>query len=289
MDVIELLESKVADSHSFPDVIHIVAERLAADVKPFFLEGLRRISGVVIARPFTSYGWLLAIYEALGMTRGGALIVYYNSRNPRWTASTLIHEVIHIALGVEREIIFNAMADEVLAYVASFKSGFQDIYLNGIRQGVELLSHCINPYSEREILDIIVPRLLAHRLVAYNYARLVETLLHKPEAALSLWMSTNLREEEVQALAVALEGASVGSDIGLPKPKCSTVSNPAYDSSAYMLEEVDKNFLEMKRILDMAARNADRTHEILKPWWSELGKIRDELEAYLYLQGRPEA
>lgn len=100
MGLLEYLKLRIAGEGEFRDVALLVSNNLAYDVEPVFLQGLRKVGRVVLARSFTRHGWLLAIHHAIGMVEGETLIIYYNAEDPRWTASTLIHEVIHIALDI---------------------------------------------------------------------------------------------------------------------------------------------------------------------------------------------
>ena len=285
MSLPEHLESKIVDSRSFRDVIRLVSEGLADDVKPLFLKGLDRISKIVIAKAFTKYGWLLAIYNALGKVEGDTLIIYYNREEPRWTASTLIHEVIHIALDINRENSLDTIVDEALAYVASFKSGFHDLYLKGIKQAIEILSSCTNPYEDHELVNIVIPRILAHRLTRYNYTYFVKQLIEKPKAVFDLWLKTNPEKNDIQALATALKIVRIDVESSLLEIGCREEPSILDNTSrySYEFEGVDKDFLRMIELLSKAARNRQKAYEILKPWWDELKEIEYELDAYLYM------
>ena len=118
MDVLEHLRSKIAGREA-GDIALPVSNNLSSDVKPFFLQGLERIGKVVPAKPYTRHGWLQAIYQAIGEVRGDTLIIYYNAEDPRWIASTLIHEVIHIALDISQADTLNTLVDEAPAHTAS--------------------------------------------------------------------------------------------------------------------------------------------------------------------------
>ena len=283
MDILEHLESKITDKGEFRDIALLISNNLASDVKPFFLQGLERIGKVVLAKPYTRYGWLLAIYHAIGKVEGDTLIIYYNAEDPRWTASTLIHEAIHIALDISHTDTLNALVDEALAYTASFKSGFHNLYLKGIRQAIELLSSCRNPYEEHELAGLVIPRILAHRLIEYDYTDLTEQATEEPRAIFRLWLETSPSEEEVQALAAALTVSGINPGIPALETPCKEAISTAEgtDTHSYEFEGVDKDFLEMIRLLNEAAKNRHKAYEILKPWWNELKEIKHELEAYL--------
>ena len=285
MSLPEHLESKIVDSQSFRDVLHLVSRGLANDVKPFFLRGLDRISRIVLAKAFTKYGWLLAIYNALGKVEGDTLIIYYNREEPRWTASTLIHEVIHIALDIDRENSLDTIVDEALAYVASFKSGFQDLYLKGIKQAIEILSSCRNPYDTYELVNIVIPRILAHRLTKYNYIHLVKQVVERPKVVFDIWLETNPEKNEIQALAIALKMVEIDVESNLLEISCREEPSTSDNTSrySYEFEGVDRDFLRMIELLNEAAKNKQRVYEILKPWWNELKEIEYELEAYFYI------
>ena len=284
MDTLKHLETKIVDSQSFRDAIRLVYEGLADDVEPLFLKSLDRINKIIFAKAFTRYGWLLAIYSALGKVEGDTLIIYYNSEEPKWTASTLIHEAIHVALDINRQDLLDIIVDEALAYTASFKSGFQNLYLEGVKQAMEILSTCTNPYEDHELTNTIIPRILAHRLTKYNYTQLVEKVVEKPKAILNLWLDTNPEKNEIQALATALKIARIDIENSLLETGCREESSTLYNTNkySYELEGVDKDFLKMIELLNEAAKNRQKAHQILRPWWNELKEIEQELEAYLY-------
>ncbi|RLG85815.1 MAG: hypothetical protein DRO39_04690 [Thermoprotei archaeon] len=219
----------------------------------------------------------------MGKVEGDTLIIYYNSEEPRWTASSLIHEVTHIALDINRKDMLDTIIDEVLAYTASFKSGYQDLYLKGTKQAIEILSSCRNPYNTYELVNIIIPRILAHRLTRYSYTYLVKQVMREPKAVFSIWLETSPEESEIKALAIALK--DTGLDIGrstLEKGCREEQETPdSFNRYSYEFEGVDRNFLKMIELLNEAARNKQKAYDILKPWWNELKEIKYELEAYL--------
>lgn len=144
---------------------------------------------------------------------------------------------------------------------------------------MKVLSGCKNPYEDHEVLSIVTPRILALNLVNYDYRDLARLAIAGPKALLRLWLETAPPEEEVQALATALALSGINPGIPSLEPPCREVT--AMNSHSYQLEGVDKDFLEMLRLLKRAARNRYKAREILKAWWSELREIRHELEAYL--------
>lgn len=148
----------------------------------------------------TRCGWLLAIYRAIGLVEGDAIIVYYNAEDPRWTASAFIHESIHLALGLTHGDTLSALAEEALAHTASFKSGFHSLYLKSVKEAVKLPSCCCNTYGEYELANLVAPRLLAHRLVVHGYEALVGSVEGSPKAILRLWL---------EAHSLSLEGHSL--------------------------------------------------------------------------------
>ena len=191
------------------DIIMLITKNLARDVEPVILRGLDNVENVILAKAFTKYAWLLVIYGAIGKQEGNTLIIYYNSEDPKWTASIVIHELAHVGLGIKRRNTEDVIIDETLAYIASFKSGFISLYEKGIRQAVKLLSECANRYGELEIAHIIIPRILAYRLIAYNYDQLVHHASDLEEL-LQLWLETKPDTNEKRALATALKLAEIG-------------------------------------------------------------------------------
>lgn len=283
MEFTRYLESKINGDYR-SEIAYMVARSISRDVKPLFLQGLENVDEIILANAFTKYGWLLAIYNALGLHLNGALIIYLNKREPRWTASSLIHEVIHVALGVDRKSSLDIVVDEALAYTASFKSGFQELYENGIRDSIELLSKCRNPYNNYDLVSIVVPRILAYRLVYYKYTHLVKQVLVDYNKIFDLWFNARPRpsKSEVQALVYALKAVNMdpGMNIDVCVNECNHVSIGSSKQN-YVLEGVDEEYLQMIRLLQKAARNREKAREILAPWWDILEEIKDDVEAYL--------
>ncbi len=290
MDPIEYLEPKIVDSRSFKNIIYLVSKNLSSDVKPFFLKGLSKINKIVLAKAFTKYGWLLAIYHALGKIEGDMLIIYYNKEEPKWTASTLIHEVIHLALDIRRQNSLDIIVDETLAYTASFKSGFQDLYTKGVKQAIGFLSNCICPYDTYELVNIAIPRILAFRLTRHDYTYLVRNATKEPRTLFNTWLETNPGENEIQALSIALKNTGIKARLDLPEIVCreKQVIPSNVEEYSREFEGVDRDFVKMIELLDEAAKNKQKAHEILKPWWKELEEIKDEVEAYLYIYSHAE-
>ena len=121
-------------------VAHTLLENAPSDVAPYILEGLRNVSNIILASPFTKYGWLLTIYEAVGRTVNSTIIVYFNTENVDWTLSTIVHELTHKALNISHRTILDVIIDETLAYLASFKYGFLRLYEKGVREVISILS-----------------------------------------------------------------------------------------------------------------------------------------------------
>ncbi len=287
MELLEYLERKVCGVSEVREFLDLVVSSLARDVEPVFIRGLSRVRRVVLARAFTKYGWLLAIYGALGMVEGDELIIYYNEE-PRWVASTLIHEVTHLALGIERRDVLDVVADEALAYVATFKSGFKDLYVKGVKQFVKLLSNCINPYYDHELVGIVVPRVLAIRLVSYDFRYLVNEVLKDSKAVLKLWLRTEPREEELIAMSTALSSIGVGEEVlsNLINLRCKEVIklSSIANKYSYELEGVDEDFKKMVELLNKATEEGRNVREVLKPWWGSLEGIREYVEAYIWIR-----
>ncbi len=74
---------------------------------------------------------------------------------------------------------------------------------------MELLLKCINPYHDYELVNIVVPRILANRLVVYDFRYLVSEVLRSSKATLNLWLSTRPKKEELIALSTALSSTEV--------------------------------------------------------------------------------
>ncbi len=282
------LINKIVDAAHYSNVIRIVGENIANDVNPIFTKGLTKIIRIILAKPYTKYGWLLVIYNALGMTRDGNLIVYYNSEEPRWTAAVLIHETVHLALGIKHSSTVDTIVDEALAYTATLKSEqLRTLYVPGIKQAVKLLSRCTNPYGDFELVNIIVPRILAYRLTSYNYQDLVNNLMESPRRIYRLWLETQPPKDELHALATALHlaGVTAFEEIKALENACREVTSKEAggNTSKYILEGVDKHFIRMLEILRKAATNRHAYREVLKPWWNELKDIESEVVAFIEL------
>ncbi len=67
------------------------------------------------------------------MVRGNEVIIYYNSKESRWVTSVLIHEVTHLGLSIECRDVLSSLVNEAPAYVTTFKLGFKDLHLKGIK------------------------------------------------------------------------------------------------------------------------------------------------------------
>jgi len=101
----------------------------------------------------------------------------------------------------------------------------------------------------------------------------------------SLWLEMDLTKEEVQALATALMASEVNPGNLALKAPCKEIisSTDLIDQRSLRFEGVDRDFLDMIRLLNEAAKNRRNAREILKPWWNELKEIKHELDAYLDL------
>ncbi|WFO74932.1 hypothetical protein J4526_07620 [Desulfurococcaceae archaeon MEX13E-LK6-19] len=283
-----ILPSKIkGSSEHVQRIIYIILRSIASDVEWYVVKGLETVEEIILAQPFTRYGWLLAIYQATGKTEDSRIIVYYNSVDPRWTASFIVHETIHKALNIRRDTLADIIIDETLAYLASFKSGFLGLYEKGIRESVELLSQCITPPGESDqLLHVVVPRILAKRLNDYDYDYVVKKSLNNLYRLVKLWLNTNpsLRERTALSTGFTLLGINPV-DYGLEKTckEVKTIESEGITSREPVLEGVDKDFTEMTRILKKVARNPSRARDILAPWWNEIEPILNELEAYIIL------
>ena len=284
MDILKLLKSKVIPPDDASYVVSLVIEGLASDVESVFIKGLSRVKKVVLAKAFTKYGWVLAIYGAIGMTYKDLLLIYYNLENPRWTASALIHEAVHIGLGISRADTLDLINDETLAYVASFKSGMLDLYINSINYAVSTLSNCVKAYDEYDLSNIVVPRLIAHKLTNYEFKELLKLVDTDKASLIKLWLRSEPSTHELRALATALKLAGLKIK-ELQKYACREVKESLgiaeYD---FRYEGVDSSFLRMIKVLDKAAEDKERARKVLEPWWDELEDLKDLVDTYLDLR-----
>ncbi len=214
------------------------------------------------------------------------LIVYYNSEDLRWTTAVLIHEVVHLALDIKRSSTVDTVVDEALAYTATFKSEqLRNLYKPGILQAIKYLSSCVNLYEDFEVINIVIPRILAYRLYHYNYHHLVNSVIGKSMNIFKLWLKMGPPETELRALTTALNIANIAVDevTALGYTCREITSKEAEDKIKYILEGVDKHFIGMIQILRKAVRNKHKYREVLKPWWNELKDLEDEVIAFIEL------
>ena len=283
--------SKISgSSRSVKRVINIILRNVADDVLPYVTKGTESVEAIVLALPFTRYAWLLAIYQSAGWAKGSKIIIYYNSEDPRWTATFIIHELVHKALNLKRNGLTDTITDETLAYLASFKSGFLELYEKGIGQAVELLSrYTIFPGcgAEYELANTILPRIIAKRLIGYDYGYVVRTVVGSFRKLIQLWLDAKPSNAERLALTVGLSALSLNPvEYGLEKPsRPLEVMERRITSQDVEFEGIDAQFLEMVRVLEEVARNPSRKREILAPWWDEVRYVLDDLEAYIELYG----
>ncbi len=281
--IYELLRSTIRDSQSYLDVVSSVSRSVTSDVAPVIVEGLNRVEEIIIARAFTKYGWLLAIYEILGKVEDGRLIVYYNAENQRWTASILIHELAHAGLDLDRLEDMDVVIDESLAYTASYKSGFLDLYEEANRSIIETLSKCKNPYNEYELLYTIVPRIVARRLTSYDYGKLVGIVRKGKTHIFRLWLNANPSGKERLVMATLLNRLGIDPGFEIHEACSDLLTLDVQGKFALGHEGVDRGYVRMVEILKRAAKNRDRAYEILGEWWDQLRDLKPEIEAYLEL------
>jgi len=286
----EILATKVSGPrHIVSNIIGIILRCMAYDVEPYIIKGLEAVDEIILALPFTRYGWFLAIYQLVGRVENSRVIVYYNSAKPRWTASYIIHELSHKGLDIKRSNLFDAIIDETLAYLASFKLGFLDLYEQGIKQYIKsafMYKAVLNESYEYELVNTILPRILARRLINYNYSYIVNESVNNFHRLVTLWLNTEPTLEDRKALAIGFIFLNIDPlEYGLEKPNEALKETEIEKYPQVVLEGVDKEFIEMTKILEKAAENPSRLRDILAPWWNEIEPILDDLEAYITVYG----
>ncbi len=281
----KLLEKIKGPQKHVSEIVKIVSENISADVLPYILKGIENVEEILLALPFTKYGWLLAIYEAYGKTEDSKIIVYFNSENPYWTASIIIHELIHKSLDIKCKIVLDTIVDETLAYLASFKLGFLKLYDKSIRETIELLSQCkiIWEKYDYQLINIFIPRILAKELIEYGFNHVVKEAMTDFSNLMNLWLKRKPSRKTRKALATALVLIGINPEkYGLEKITCKPEIKPITNiSQEIKLEGVDSNFLKMIKILEEIIRNPEKLKEILAPWWNEIEPILDDLKAYI--------
>ena len=284
----EKLYEKIAEKGKSVDtIVSIVVKNVSSDIVNYILKGLTNIKNIVLALPFTTYGWYLAIYEIVGKAEDDKIIVYYNSENPYWTASIIVHELTHKALNIKHKTITDLVIDETLAYLASFKSNkFLELYEKGIVEIIKLLSKYMVPreISEHDLANIYIPRILAKNLISYNFSKVVKEAKSNFNNLVILWLKSNPNKILKTALSVALSAIGLSPETyGLEKQKHNvrTITTSGIIGKEIAFEGVDSNYLEMKKMLEKAAKEPNNVRKTLSPWWKEIEPIADHLEAYI--------
>lgn len=282
----ETLYRKIKGSKTIVTYISFIP----CDVEDYIVRGLREIEEIIVAEPFTRYGWYLAIYNVMGKVERSRIIVYHNREDPRWTVSTIIHELIHKALDIKGSLL-EVIVDETLAYLASYKTGFYKLYRVGDQEIIkEFASKEILVSSEEnlvyEITRICLPRILASRLTIYDYREVVDKALDSLDELVRLWIKTNPSREEFISLSntlylIGLKPNKYGLEYTI-KPVVREFKEVRKTSVRYVLEGVDKNYLEMIRVLRRVVENPAKKREILSPWWSEVKDLK-EIELLEYV------
>ena len=229
----------------------LLIESLDEDIVEFFKKGLKNTDKVILAKPFTKYGWYLVLYCYLGEAhKDNIVMVYYNLSDPRWTVAILIHEIIHRALNITVNDWLDMLVDETLAYTASLKSGFYVLYEKAIKEFVESLIECWK--ADREaLLRIMLPLILADKLRMYNYELLVEALTRDRVSLFNLWLATMPDYYEKLALANGLKQLGIRQYKLLGITSCPEVFEPSrqYYACRLMPIGVDAYFEKMVDIL----------------------------------------
>ncbi len=272
------LRGKVVDAESFSNVINLIVNSVPGDVEPYVVRGLRRVSRVYFVKPFTALAWLLAMYGALGMVREGSLIIYYNEGDVRWSAATLIHEAIHEGLGLRRDG-FNVLIDESMAYLACFRSGFHDLFHECVNQGVKFLSACVNPYEGFELLNTVLPSIIAYELKEMDFRRVLRIARTDGIKGLINELIRRSDEDLVKAVATGLKELGFkGIEELIEEHACPSV-NELRGWGSYRIEGADDKYVEMMSKLAEAVEEGRL--EPLKPWVKELGSIEKDVEAFI--------
>ena len=286
----KLLEKIKGPQKHVSEIVKIVLENISADVLPYILKGIENVEEILLALPFTKYGWLLAIYEAYGKTEDSKIIVYFNSEKPQWTASIIVHELIHKSLDIKCKTVLDTIVDETLAYLASFKLGFLKLYDKSIREAIELLSQCKILWEkyDYQLINIFIPRILAKELIEYGFNHVVKEAMTDFSNLMNLWLKRKPSRKTRKALATALVLIGINPEkYGLEKITCKPEIKPITNMSQEIkLEGVDSNFLKMIKILEEIIRNPEKLKEILAPWWNEIKPVLDDLRAYITYKKR---
>ncbi|MEM4722982.1 MAG: hypothetical protein QXJ42_04220 [Desulfurococcaceae archaeon] len=289
IDYINLIRDKLTDEYFLVDYM----KNTPLFIQYFLLKSVFYVDTIIIAKPFTKYGWMLALNTLLSTWRNSSLIVYFNEIEPRYTSSIIIQELVGKALVNEYGEVMssNKILYRTLSQLASFNSGFREIYRRDIYNYVEKLSRDRIIVSERflnfikyDLTNVIIPRLIAYRLVEYDYKNVVEESISNYLNIFKMWLNTKPTGKWIRALSNAFKIINVNPiDLGLPDTG-SIIEKTSYrDRYVFIhLNEVDGKYIEMIKILRKAAENRDRVEEILSEWWSE---IKDLGEIMLLKKG----
>lgn len=282
--VVDLIRSKLDSEHSITDYYR----QLPLIIQYYLLKSLYYVDSVILAKPFTKHGWLLAINTVLSTWRGSKLIVYYNEREPRYTASLIIQELVSKALINEYSNILsdNKTLLKTLSYLASFVSGFRDLYREEVVNYVTQLcrdrfvvSVKYFNFFKHDLMYVVIPRIIAYKLVGYDYKSIVEESISNYKKIYEMWMSTNPDNTWIIALSNALKIVGYNPlDYYLIETNPVVVKTNHDQKYVFIyINEVDEKYIEMMRLLKKAVEKRDRAEEILKEWWSDLSQL-DEIE-----------
>ena len=144
----------------------------------------------------------------------------------------------------------------------------------------------LNESYEYELVNTILPRILARRLINYNYSYIVNESVNNFHRLVTLWLNTEPTLEERKALAIGFMFLNIDPlEYGLEEPYEALKETEFEKYPQVVLEGVDKEFIGMIKILEKVAENPSRLRDILAPWWNEIEPILDDLEAYITVYG----
>lgn len=253
-------------------------------IQYYLLKSIYYVDHIIVAKPFTKYGWLLAINTTLGLWRDSNLIVYYNEKEPKYTSSIIIQELTGKALINEygEVMSINKILNKTLSYLASFSSGFRDLYQEIISQYLTKLSVNRIRISEKyinfikhDLVNVIIPRIIAYRLIDFDYNKVVEESVSDYVKLFEYWLNTKPSKVWIIALSNALKIAGYN-PIDYELPDTDLVIEKTSYGYRYVfihINEVDEKYIEMLRILRKALENRNKLEELLKEWWSEISSL----------------
>ncbi len=272
------------DENARKNVLNYVREHVPQDLEPYFIKAVKTVPKIVIAKPFTTYSWLLALrLTASYYWENKALIVYYNSEDFRWTIANLLKELALIGLPSS-----GLITGTTIAYAAVYRSGLLELYKPIINEAIDILSKCTVAGEILNLLLDTIPKIIATKLYKDDFNRLSYLALQGDNDIIRYWLSKNPSFQELRAVSTALKinGLNpISYGILYECPYINVIERNKdeidLDSLCKDIEGVDENFCKMLKILEKIIEDPENAWNILAPWRRELEPIKDYIESFI--------